>query len=350
MIEESSECFPGGVTYFAPPVALITGITGFVGSHLTEYLLANTDWRIRGLHRWDDSLDNLQGVMPEINRNGRVVLVRGDLNDAGSLVSAVSVAKPDYVFHLAAQSYVQASLETPATTLQTNTVGTLNLLEAIRRHAPNAWIHNCSSSEVYGRVPPSQTPIKEGCPFAPSSPYSISKVGADLLGRYYAEAYGLKVLTTRMFTHTGPRRGDVFAESSFAKQIAMIDAGQLEPPIKVGNLSSSRTVADVRDAVRAYHMLLTIDPQAGEVYNIGGTHTCTVGSILREIMCYAKVTHAIKIDLARLRPLDADHQIPDCSKFTAHTGWRPEIPFKQTMADLLQFWRGKVKVGVPLQR
>ncbi|KKK55879.1 hypothetical protein LCGC14_3070140, partial [marine sediment metagenome] len=167
---------------------------------------------------------------------------------------------------------------------------------------------------------------------------------------YFAEAYGLKVLTTRMFTHTGPRRGDVFAESSFAKQIAMIEAKQIEPPLKVGNLESVRTIADVRDAVRAYHMLLTVNPQVGAVYNIGGTHTCTIGQVLDTLFEVAGQRYEVEVDPARLRPIDADHQVPDCSKFMDHTGWKPEIPFEQTMVDLLEYWREKVKRTRPLQR
>ncbi len=328
------------------PKALITGITGFVGSHLAEYLLAETDWDVIGLTRWNAPMDNLSSLVQFINARHRIRLVPGDLTDAGSLVTAMRTARPDYVFHLAAQSYVQSSFASPAETLQTNVIGTLNLLEAVRGET-NAWVHVCSSSEVYGRCVGGLT---EDAPFHPASPYSISKIGTDLLGRFYAEAYGVKALTTRMFTHTGPRRGDVFAESSFAKQIAMIEAGQLQPPLKVGNLNAVRTVADVRDAVRAYHMLLTVNPQAGAVYNIGGNHTCTVGKILDVLFDAAGFRCAVEIDPARLRPIDADHQVPDCSAFMEHTGWEPRIPFEQTMADLLAYWRERVKRGVPLQR
>ena len=172
----------------------------------------------------------------------------------------------------------------PADTYETNTIGTSNLLESLRRYKKNALIHVCSSSEVFGRVPKEKVPINEDVTFHPASPYAISKVGTDLVGRYYAEAYNLNVMTTRMFTHTGPRRGDVFAESSFAKQIAMIEKGMIAPVVKTGNLNSLRTFADVRDAVRAYFMLVTINPIPGEYYNIGGTHTCSVGEMLEELI------------------------------------------------------------------
>ena len=149
-----------------------------------------------------------------------------------------------------------------------------------------------------------------------------------------------------MFTHTGPRRGDVFVESSFAKQIAMIEANQIEPVVKVGNLESLRTFADVRDAVRAYFMLLTINPSPGEYYNIGGDYTCKVGEMLDYLLSLSEeINIKIVVDEARLRPIDADLQVPDTSKFTKHTGWKPEIPFEQTLEDLLNFWRIKVSQG-----
>lgn len=330
--------------------ALITGLGGFVASHLVEYLLEHTDWDIVGTMRWSDSLDNLSGVIDRINRKDRVRIIYADLTDALSMMNAVRQSEPDYVFHLAAQSYPKTSFTAPSETLNVNVNGTLNLLEAIRQHAPLAKVHVCSSSEVYGKVDAKWLPIYESCPFHPASPYAISKVGTDLLGQHYAQAYGLTVMVTRMFTHTGPRRGDVFAESSFAKQIAMIEAGMIEPTVMVGNLSSLRTVADVRDAVAAYHKLVTVNPVAGEVYNIGGDHTCTVHDILNSLLAHTKATLSVEIDPARLRPIDADNQVPNCNKFKAHTGWQPTIPFEQTMRDLLQYWRERVKTGVVLQR
>ena len=176
---------------------------------------------------------------------------------------------------------------------------------------------------------------------------AISKTGTDLLGRYYAEAYGMMIMTTRMFTHTGPRRGDVFHESTFAKQIAMIEAGLIEPTVMVGNLKSLRTYADVRDAVRAYYMLVTVNPIPGEYYNIGGNYTCEVGDTLNTLISYStkKDTIEIVVDKERLRPIDADLQVPDCSKFKAHTGWEPQISFETTMRDLLDYWRNRVSRG-----
>ena len=211
-------------------------------------------------------------------------------------------------------------------------------------------IHVCASSEVFGKIDSEKIPsagINEECPFDPASPYAISKVGTDLIGRYYADAYGMTVMTTRMFTHTGPRRGDVFHESTFAKQIAMAEAGHIKPVIKVGNLKSMRTYADVRDAVRAYYMLVTKDPVPGEYYNIGGSYSCQVGDTLNTLIGFSTIKDQIKIEVDpdRLRPIDADLQIPDCSKFKAHTGWEPEISFEKTMLDLLNYWRERIKKG-----
>ena len=335
---------------------LITGMTGMVGSHLTDYLLANTDWEIHGMQRWRSPLDNISHLMRRINDQDRIFVHYGDLNDQGSLIRVLQDVKPDYIFHLAAQSYPQTSFTAPIDTLNTNILGTCRLLESVRLLKQNPIIHVCASSEVFGKIPPEKKPaegIHEECNFHPASPYAISKVGTDLVGRYYAEAYGMTIMTTRMFTHTGPRRGDVFHESTFAKQIAMIEAGFSEPVVKVGNLESLRTYADVRDAVRAYYMLVTINPIAGEYYNIGGTYTCKVGDTLRKLisMSTKSVDIKIEVDPTRLRPIDADLQIPDCRKFMKHTGWKPKITFEKTMTDLLNYWRERVKVqGVQIDR
>lgn len=317
-----------------------------VGSHLADFLMDNTDWDIYGLVRWRSPLENLQRLVPHINRGERVFLSYGDLRDAASLQRAVAASRPDFIFHLAAQSFPKTSFDAPIETLETNVNGTCNLLEALRQSSLSPQIHVCSSSEVFGRVPPDKVPIGEECTFHPASPYAISKVGTDLLGRFYAEAYGLKVMVTRMFTHTGPRRGDVFAESSFAKQIAMIEANLMPPVVKVGNLDSLRTFADVRDAVRAYYMLVTINPTPGAYYNIGGTYTCKVGDMLENLLGKSTVGGIrVEVDPDRLRLIDADLQVPDTRKFMEHTGWRPQYSFDQTMSDLLDYWRERVRSG-----
>jgi GDPmannose 4,6-dehydratase len=333
--------------------ALITGMTGMVGSHLADFLLANTDWDIHGMQRWRSDTSNISHLFDRINRGERLFIHYGDLNDQSSMIQVLQDVKPDYIFHLAAQSYPQTSFTAPVDTLNTNILGTCRLLESVHLLGLEPIIHVCASSEVFGRVPKEFVPIDEECPFQPASPYAISKVGTDLVGRYYAEAYGMTIMTTRMFTHTGPRRGDVFHESTFAKQIALIEAGLIDPVVKVGNLDSLRTYADVRDAVRAYYMLVTIDPIPGEYYNIGGTYTCKVGDTLETLIGFSsyKGKIDIQVDPERLRPIDADLQVPNTAKFTAHTGWKPEIPYEQTMRDLLDYWRDRIaKTGSQLTR
>jgi GDP-mannose 4,6-dehydratase len=328
------------------PRALITGITGMVGSHLADFILANTDWDVYGMCRWRSPLDNVEHLLDRANKKDRVHFINGDLCDYISLQNAVDESRPDYIFHLAAQSYPKTSFTSPIHTLDTNILGTERLLEALRHcQGIDPIIHVCSSSEVFGRVPREKLPIDEECSFHPASPYAISKIGTDCVGRFHAEAYGQKVLITRMFSHTGPRRGDVFAESTFAKQIAMIEKGMLPPVVKTGNLDSLRTWSDVRDAVRAYFMLVTVNPIPGTYYNIGGTFSCSVREMLNYLISISTLKNEIRIETEpeRLRPLDADLQVPDTTKFRKHTGWAPLIPFEKTMQDLLDYWRTRLK-------
>jgi GDP-D-mannose dehydratase len=202
-------------------------------------------------------------------------------------------------------------------------------------------VHICSSSEVYGQVSKDEVPIKETNPFRPASPYAVSKIAEDMLGFQYFTSYGIKTFRTRMFTHTGARRGDVFAESAFAKQIAEIEAGIRKNPIHVGNLDSIRTFADVRDAVKAYWLLLE-KCTAGEVYNIGGNRTMKVGEMLEVLKGFSKCKIEHIIDPQLLRPSDVTLQIPDISKFRNETGWEPVTPFEKTMEDLLNYQRERI--------
>lgn len=331
--------------------ALITGITGMVGSHLADHLLSKTSWKIFGACRWRSPVENINHLNNRINHKDRVDLDYLDLADYTSIYESLKRIKPDYIFHLAAQSFPKASFHMRETTYNTNVLGTERLLYAVTQLKIKPIIHVCSSSEVFGRVNKKDLPISEKNSFHPASPYAISKIGTDYIARYYNEAFGLKTLITRMFTHTGPRRGDYFAESSFAKQIASIELGYQKNIISVGNLNSLRTIADVRDAVRAYHLLVTKKPQYGEVYNIGGNFSCTVGEILKYLLKISKIKNTkIKIDKKRLRPIDADLQLPDTRKFKKHTGWKPQIKFKQTMQDLLDYWRHKLKNGPFINR
>lgn len=316
---------------------LITGITGMVGSHLADYILDNhPDVEVHGLVRWRSPRENIQHILDRVN------LHLGDLRDPNSLIEVLREVKPDRIFHLAAQSFVTASFSAPADTIATNVIGTTNLLDAVRITGLDPRIHVCSSSEVYGQVTQKDIPIKESLGFRPASPYAVSKVGEDMIAFQYFTSYGMHTVRTRMFTHTGPRRGDVFAESFFAKQVAEIEAGLHPGPIRVGNLDSVRTFTDVRDAVRAYWLLLEHCP-AGEVYNIGGDHPVTIREVVEKIMSMAccKVTH--EVDPALLRPSDVTLQIPDSSKFRAATGWKPEIPLERTLRDLLEYHKKRVE-------
>ena len=316
---------------------LITGITGMVGSHLAEYILdAHPSVEVHGLVRWRSPLDHIRGILPQMS------LHQAELRDLHSLVALLRKVKPDWIFHLAAQSYVTVSFDAPADTLHTNVIGTTNLLDAVRIIGIDPRIHICSSSEVYGQVTEDELPIRETNPFRPASPYAVSKVGEDMIALQYFLSYGIQTIRTRMFTHSGPRRGDVFAESAFAKQIAEIEAGLRPNPMRVGNLDSVRTFADVRDAVRAYWLLLEKCPP-GEVYNIGGNRTMTVGEMLDMLKAMARCEIAHEIDPALLRPSDVTLQIPDISKFQRATGWQPEISLETTLGDLLDYHRDKIK-------
>jgi len=317
---------------------LITGITGFVGSHMADYVLANfPNIQIFGLSRWRSPKDNIKHILDKIT------LGYGDLTDLPSIQAILAKHRPDVIFHLAAQSYVDFSFISPISTLEANVIGTCNLLEAIKGLKINfnydPIICVCSSSEVYGQVKEEEAPIKETNPFRPASPYAVSKVAEDMLGLQYWLSWKIKTIRTRLFTHTGARRGDVFSESNFAKQIAAIEAGLQAPVLKVGNLNSVRTYLDVKDAVRAYWALVNKCPP-GEVYNVGGSETMTVGEMLDRLLALAKVKDIkVEIDPSRLRPSDVTFQIPCVDKFISATGWRPEIKFEKTLEDLLSYWR-----------
>lgn len=316
----------------------ITGITGFVGSHLADYILENfPEVKILGLARWRSPTDNIRHILNKIS------LQFGDLLDPFSLKTILSEHKPDVIFHLAAQSYVTFSFSSPIATLNANVIGTCNLLEVVKElkfaSDYDPIIHICSSSEVYGQVRKEDVPIKEDVPLRPASPYAVSKVAEDMLGYQYWLSWGIKTLRTRMFTHTGPRRGDVFVVSNFAKQIAAIEAELAPPVIKVGNLESIRTFSDVRDAVQAYWLLVT-KCIPGEVYNIGGVETMKIGEMLNRLLGLSPVKNIkIEIDPNRLRPSDVTLQIPSTEKFHKETGWKPKIKFEQTMEDTLNYWR-----------
>jgi GDP-4-dehydro-6-deoxy-D-mannose reductase len=316
--------------------ALITGITGFAGSHLAEYLLtAHPEVAVGGTYRWRSRRENIEHL------DGRLELYECDLRDSFSAHHVLEETRPDLIFHLAAQSFVPASWTAPTETLTTNVTAQAHLFEACRALGLDPVIQIACSSEEYGLVLPDEVPIRETNPLRPLSPYAVSKVGQDFLGYQYFQSYGLKVVRTRGFNHTGPRRGDVFVTSNFAKQIASIEAGLQEPVIRVGNLGAVRDFTDVRDMVRAYWLAATRG-RPGEVYNIATGEGIAVRDLLDRLLALAKVEVEVRVDPTRLRPSDVEILIGDSSKFRADTGWAPEIPFERTLVDLLDYWRQQV--------
>ncbi len=319
--------------------ALITGITGFVGSHLAEYILArHPGVEVAGLKRWRSPQEHLTQV------RDRVRLFDGDLRDLSSLLRLLAEFPPDVIFHLAAQSFVTTSYYAPADTMENNVVGTVNLLEAVRLSRQDPVIHVCSSSEVYGQVEPKDLPIREDCPLRPVSPYAVSKVGEDAAAYMYFKAYGLRTIRSRMFTHSGPRRGEVFVDSFFCRQVAAIEQGLQPPVLRVGNLDSVRTFADVRDTVRAYWLLAEKCPP-GEVYNIGGTTTMMIREMLEKVLGLSSFPGKIevRVDPVLMRPADVTLQVPCVDKFRAATGWTAEIPYDRTLHDMLDYWRDRLR-------
>lgn len=340
-------------------LSLITGFTGQVGSQLADFLLEHTDQEVIGMMRWQEPMDNIYHLTQRINEKDRIRIKYADLNDSNSIYNLLREEKPDYIYHLAAQSFPRTSFDIPIETLQTNIIGTAILLENIRtlnaNEGYNPVIHVCSSSEVYGKAEKGES-LNESTQFHGASPYSISKIGTDYLGQFYGEAYGLKTFVTRMGTHTGPRRSDVFFESTVAKQIALIEAGLQSPEIRVGNLSSTRTFQDARDAVRAYH-LLTLESEkgnvpCGEAFNIAGEEAYQLPEVIDVLLEFStRDDITVVTDTDRLRPIDADYQMFDNTKIKQFIDWTPQIKTRDMFRDLLQHWRDEISSGrVPLNR
>jgi len=316
--------------------ALITGITGFAGSHLADYLLAeHPDVEDFGTRRWRSRTENIDHLGEKIR------LVEADLRDYISIRTTLEEVRPDYIFHLAAQSFVPSSWRSPVDTLSTNIEGQTNIFEAVRSLGLDPAIQIACSSEEYGLVHPDETPIKETNPLRPLSPYAVSKVAQDYLAYQYHQSYGIRAIRTRGFNHTGPRRGEVFVTSNFASQLARIEAGLREPKIKVGNLDAVRDFTDVRDTVRAYWLAVT-KATPGEVYNIASGTGITIRELLDRLIALCSVPVEIETDPARLRPSDVEILVGDTSKFRQETGWRPAIPFETTLTDTLDYWRARV--------
>ena len=314
---------------------LITGITGFVGSHLADYLLTLDDVEVFGVKRWRSRTENIDHLQ------GRIALLDGDLRDSASIKRILAEVRPERIFHLAAQSFVSTSWGIPGETLANNILGEVNLFEAVRDLRVNPRIHIAGSSEEYGLVPPEELPIVETTPLRPLSPYAVSKVTQDLLAYQYWMSYQIPVVRTRGFNHSGPRRGDVFVTSNFARQIAEAERGHREAVVWVGNLDAVRDFTDVRDMVRAYWLALERGTP-GEVYNVCSGRGYAIREVLDLLLGMTSVKIEIREDPRRLRPSDVPVLVGDCKKFKHATGWEPTIPFEVTLKDLLEFWRDRV--------
>jgi GDP-4-dehydro-6-deoxy-D-mannose reductase len=313
---------------------LITGITGFAGSHLADYALARGSVQVFGTARWRSPSQNIEHVLDKIT------VIDADLRDASSVDSLVADIRPDWIFHLAAQSYVVSSWKVPSETITTNIVGTVNVFEAVRRAKYSPRMLVACSSEEYGFVKPEEIPITEDNALRPLSPYGVSKVGQDLLSYQYFKSYGTDVVRTRAFNHTGPRRGRVFVCSDFAIQIVEAQKG-LRPYVSVGNVDAVRDFADVRDVVRAYWLALE-KGEAGEVYNVCTGKGYSIREVLDMLMAISGADVEVRQDSKRLRPSDVPLLIGDNTKFSERTGWHPEIPFEQTLSDVFDYWRERI--------
>ena len=316
---------------------LITGITGFAGSHLADYILANHPGvEIFGILRWRSRTENIEAIQEKLT------LSECDLRDATSVKQTVARVRPDRIFHLAAQSFVPSSWNAPAESLTTNIIGQLNVFEAVRELQIDPWIQIACSSEEYGLVHANELPIREDNPLRPLSPYAVSKVGQDYLGYQYYKSFNLKVVRTRGFNHDGPRRGDVFVSSNFAKQLVEIERGKKPPVILVGNLDARRDFTDVRDIVRGYWLSLE-RCTPGEVYNLCSGKDYLIRDVLDTLIRLSGVEVKIEQDVARLRPSDVPVLLGDATRFREATGWTPEIPYEKTLADMLDYWRGRIR-------
>jgi GDP-4-dehydro-6-deoxy-D-mannose reductase len=287
---------------------------------------------VYGIIRWRSRTENIEHLID------KVTLLECDLRDAASTRDVIERVRPDYIFHLAAQSFVPTSWHAPTESLVTNVVGQLNIFEAVRKTDINCRIQIACSSEEYGMVAEDELPIREDAPLRPLSPYGVSKVGQDLLGYQYFMSYKMDIVRTRAFNHTGPRRAPVFVVSDFAKQIAAVEKGLRDPVMYVGNLEAKRDFSDVRDVVRAYYLSLE-KGKSGEVYNICSERTWRIGDMLDKLLSLSDVKIEIKQDPTRLRPSDVPRLLGDCGRFRKDTGWEPTIPFDATLKDMLDYWR-----------
>ena len=320
--------------------ALITGITGFAGSHLADRMLLLGN-EVYGIKRFRSDVTNIKHIL------NRIHLRSSDILDPSSLDKIMAEVKPHEVYHLAANSYVPDSWDQPAHTFRNNIGGCANVLEAVRNHSPKSKVLIVGSSEEYGIVKEEECPINEDQPLRPASPYAVSKVACDMMGVQYHKSYGLHVIVSRAFNHTGPRRHEKFVVSNFAKQI--VEANRKKDyTINVGNLDAIRDFTDVRDTVAAYEALMR-KGKPGEVYNICSGEGHTMKDMLTRMMSLYEAHgvavdgYELKQDPKRMRPSDVPRLIGNSQKIHQDTGWKPRIPFTRTLLDTLVYWRENTK-------
>ncbi len=312
---------------------LITGVTGFVGSHLAEYCLAKPHVKVYGTFLVKKEIKNIEHL------KGKMTLLGCDLTKKEPVKKVILKVKPDNIFHLAGQSQVSFSWDDPEKTLINNVASDLNLFEAVKNAKINPVVVTAGSSEEYGAVLKNELPIKENNELRPLSPYAVSKITQEKLAFQYYQSYGLKTVLMRFFNTEGPRRGEHFVASSFAKQIVQIEKGRQKPVILVGNLDAKRDFIDVRDVTRAY-WLASQRCKFGQSYNVCSGKARSIKSVLHLLMSLSKVKNIkVRQDPKRMRPSDIPVIVGDNAKFKQQAGWKPVIPFEKTMEDLLQYWR-----------
>lgn len=314
---------------------LITGISGFAGSHLAEYLVNNRDYSVFGTYLSEQSLKNLEKIKNKIN------IKRVDLTDEKKVMVLIENIRPDFIFHLAALALTKDSLSKPKETIFNNITAQINVLEAVKDSGLSSRILIVSSADVYGKVSKEKQPINEDAPFAPANPYAVSKIAQDFLGLQYFITYSMKIIRARPFNHIGPRQATGFVVSDFAKKIARIERKIIPPVLTVGNISAKRDFTDVRDMVRAY-ALLVVKGTAGDVYNIGAGISYRIEYILKTLASFSKVKINIKKDSSLFRQDDIPDRVCDKSKLNSQIGWKPEIPIEKTLKDTLDYWRNIV--------
>ncbi len=316
---------------------LITGIAGFVGSHLADYLCKETDHKVHGIiHRHDRRVQHLRD---------QIVLHRGDLRDGLWVSDLIQEIQPDRLMHLAAWSDVGGSWHQPWTAYELNIQCQLNLLEALCRWTPECRTLAVSSNEVYGLVRTEDLPIDEHTFFRPNTPYGVSKIAQDMMGLQYWNSHKLPVIRARSFNHIGPAQAEEFVASAFAKQIAEIELGQREPIVNVGNLAAERDFTDVRDVVRAY-WLITEKGDPGQVYNVGRGRSYPIQYILDTLIGLSTAEVEVTVDPDRLRPSDVPVSVCDNSRLKTATGWAPRYALEDTLAELLTYWRAQIKFSL----